>query len=381
MPTTQAYSVGEITFYIKSLLESDPALQDVRVTGEVSNLTYHRSGHVYFSIKDANAQLSCVMFKSDAIRAPRMEVGDDFILTGFITIYAPRGNYQMRVVRVEKQGTGDLYQQFLLLRDKLNREGLFDPSIKRPLPRIPKHLAIVTSPTGAAVQDMIRTLQRRFPAVKVSVVPAIVQGSGGTSSIVKALARARNLQPDVIILGRGGGSLEDLWNFNEEAVARAIREGEIPIITGVGHETDITIADFAADHRASTPTAAAEQAVPDMQDLMDRLAGADDQIKRSLRYFIDFKSQLLDEYSIRLEQQVRQFIRQKQHDLDLIESNLTAMDQRELLKRGYTLTLKNGKITASSSEVSESDTIETIFTDGRIASTVTNKQINDQDHG
>ena len=370
MSSKQAYSVGEVTFYIKQLLENDPALQEVRVAGEVSNLTYHRSGHVYFSVKDAHAQLSCVMFQSDAVRAPRMEVGDDVILTGFITVYAPRGNYQMRVVRVEKQGVGDLYQQFLMLKEQLNREGLFEQRIKRRLPAFPRHIAIVTSPTGAAVQDMLRTLARRYPAVKVTVIPTVVQGTGGVKSILRSLERARSLAVDVIILGRGGGSLEDLWNFNEEAVARAIREGDIPVITGVGHETDITIADFAADLRASTPTAAAEHAVPDAADLLDRLDGAEEQIKRSLRYFIDFKRQMLDEYSLRFEQQVRQYIRNKSHELDLIQSRLEGLDQRKLLERGYTLTLKDGKIVDSAEALAVGDRIETIFRDGRVQSDI-----------
>ena len=369
-----SYTVSECTWHIKQLLENDPALQEIRVIGEVSNLTYHRSGHVYFSIKDAQASLSCVMFRGDAQRAPRMEVGDEVTVTGFITVYAPRGNYQMRVVMVEKAGVGGLYQQFLLLKDKLMKEGLFDPALKRRPPSYPAHIAIITSPTGAALQDMLRTLRRRYPVVKVTVIPAVVQGSGGAASIVKALQQVSATQAEVVILGRGGGSLEDLWNFNEEVVARAIRECQVPVIAGIGHETDVTISDFAADVRASTPTAAAELVVPDLTDLLDRLAGAEDQMKRSLRYFIDFKGQMLDEYSLRLEQSIRRYIQQKGHEVDLLESQLTSLDQRALLKRGYTLTLHEGKILTTQSELSAGETIETIFQDGRVSSIVEDSQ-------
>ncbi|MDP5171223.1 MAG: exodeoxyribonuclease VII large subunit [Bacteroidia bacterium] len=366
----QAYTVSECTWHIKRLLENDPALQEVRVMGEVSNLTYHRSGHVYFTIKDAQAQLSCVMFQGDAVRAPQMQAGDEATFTGFITVYAPRGNYQMRVVKVEKQGLGDLFQQFVALKEKLASEGLFDPSIKKRLPRYPKHIAMITSPTGAAIQDMLRTLQRRYPVVRVTVIPTVVQGSSGAASIVSSLSRAQEIDADLVILARGGGSLEDLWNFNEEAVARAIRASKIPVITGVGHETDVTIADFAADMRTSTPTAAAEHAVPDRDDLLDRLAGAEEQVNRSLRYFIDFKRQMLDEYSLRFEQAVRQYLRDKRHELDLIQSKMQGLDQRALLERGYSLTLKDGVILSSKEHLAPGDVIDTLFKDGRVRSTI-----------
>lgn len=377
MTTQRAFSVGELTFYIKDLLEQDPALQEVRVAGEVSNLTYHRSGHVYFSLKDEAAQISCVMFRSDAQRAPRMEAGDQVILTGFVTVYAPRGNYQLRVVRVEKQGLGDLYQQFLALKEQLQREGLFDPARKRALPRYPRHLALLTSPTGAAVQDMLRTLARRFPMVRVTLIPTVVQGERGVPSILRSLQLAQGTGAELILLARGGGSLEDLWNFNEEAVARAIRESDIPVITGIGHETDLTIADFVADLRASTPTAAAEHAVPDRQDLLDRLDGAEQQLQRSLRYFIDFKRQMLDEYHLRLEQAVKRFLQQKQHEVDLLASKLEGLDQTQLLQRGYTLTLKAGKVLASAQDLQPDDEIETIFADGRARGRVISKETHD----
>lgn len=369
--TKQSYTVSECTWRIKQLLEQDPGLQDIKVRGEVSNLTYHRSGHVYFSLKDASASLSCVMFRGDAQRADRMEIGDEITASGHITVYAPRGNYQMRVVSLEKGGLGGLFQQFLQLKNKLLKEGLFDSSLKKPLPPYPRHIAIITSPTGAALQDMLRTIKRRFPVLRVTVIPAIVQGEAGAASIVRALEKANDSAADIVLLGRGGGSLEDLWNFNEESVARAIRASRIPVVSGVGHETDITISDFVADVRASTPTAAAELVVPDIQDLFARLAGAEEQMKQSLRYFIDFKGQMLDEYSLRLEQTIRRFIQSKQHEVTLLESQLTAMDQRELLKRGYTLTLKQGSIITSREDLQDGEEIDTVFQDGRVSSVIT----------
>ncbi len=368
MTAAPAYSVTECTWYIKRLLENDPVLQEVRVSGEVSNLTYHRSGHVYFSLKDPQAQLSAVMFQSDAIRAPQMQVGEEVVATGFITVYAPRGNYQMRVVKIEKQGLGDLYSQFVALKDKLQREGLFEVGIKKRIPRFPKHLVLLTSPTGAAIQDMLRTLAQRYPVVKVTVIPTVVQGAGGAASIVTSLGLAQKLEADAILLARGGGSLEDLWNFNEEAVARAIRASRIPVITGVGHETDVTIADFVADMRASTPTAAAAQAVPDREDLLRQLDAAEVQTQRALQYFIDFKRQMLDEYALRFEQAIRQYLRNKRHALDLLQGRLQGMDQTALLAQGYTLSLKDGRILRSVKELAAGDLLDTLFVDGRTTS-------------
>ena len=210
-PTT--YSVKELTFYIKHVLEQDRLLQGVKVSGEISNLTYHRSGHVYFAIKDAETQLTCVMFKGYAQYAPKMQEGDQVILSGNITVYAPRGNYQMLVKHVRKEGQGDLYQRFLALKDELRKEGIFDPAHKKAIPVFPQHVAVLTSPTGAAIRDMLQTLRRRYPVVKVTVIPTVVQGTGGAASIVKSLQQADQTDADVILLGRGGGSIEDLWNF------------------------------------------------------------------------------------------------------------------------------------------------------------------------
>ena len=364
-PSDKSYSVSELTAYLKHLLEEDSILRNVQVSGEVSNLTYHRSGHVYFSLKDRDAQINCVMFKSYAQLAPRIAAGDKILANGGISVYAPRGNYQLMVRSVRKQGMGDLYQRFLLLKQSLQEEGLFDPADKRPIPQFPEEIALITSPTGAAVKDMLRTIARRYDRVKVVLYPTVVQGERGAASIVNSLKLAQKSSADVILLARGGGSLEDLWNFNEEAVARAIREGDVPVICGVGHETDITIADFAADLRASTPTAAAEHAVPEKDAFLYTLDQYELQIQRGLQYFIDFKRQVLDDYEYRLQENLNKNLREKRHALDLLETQLKGLDMTKLLERGYTLTLKDGEIQRSAENIKAGDEIETIFTDGR----------------
>ncbi len=359
------YTVSEVTAYVKHLFERDALLQGVQVAGEVSNLTYHGSGHVYFSVKDREAQLSCVMFRSYAQRAPRMRAGDKVILTGSFSVYAPRGNYQLMVREVRKQGLGDLYERFVELKAKLEAEGLFSPERKRPLPTFPQNIAVLTSPTGAAVRDILRTLQRRYGRGRAIVVPTVVQGEQGAPSIVRSLQAAAQTPAEVVILARGGGSLEDLWNFNEETVARAIAACPLPVISGVGHETDVTVADFVADYRASTPTAAAEAAVPDRQAILNTLDEYERQVHRSLQYFIDFKRQILDDYTYRMEQAMRQYLQTQRHTINLLESRLQGMDPHQVLRQGYSLTLKEGKRIREAQQLSSGDHVDLVFLDGR----------------
>lgn len=368
---SQVFTVGEITSYLKQLLEAAPLLRGLQVKGEVSNIKYHSSGHVYFSVKDLEAQMSCVMFRSYAAAAPRMSNGDKVIVQGNMTVYPPRGNYQLMVQRVSKEtGKGDLYQQFLQLKEKLQKEGLFDRARKRAIPAFPKRVAVLSSPTSAAIRDVIRTLYRRYDALEVLVVPTVVQGDASLRSIIRSLEAVAEQDVDTAILARGGGSMEDLWSFNDEQVARAIVACPIPLITGIGHETDFTIADFVADARASTPTAAAERAVPEKAAIFQTLYEYDRQLKRGLQYFIDFKRQVLDDYHYRLEQAVLKAIRDRKHELALLEAKLKGMDVTSLLEQGYTLTLKGGKIQPSRRGIAEGDAIETVFSDGRVSSTV-----------
>lgn len=369
------WSVAELTAYIKDLLESDAALIGVQVSGEVSNLTYHGSGHVYFTLKDAQAQVSCAMFRAQARLAPRLSEGQRIVATGDISVYPPRGSYQLVVQAVRAAGLGDLYQRFLQLKEALEKEGLFDPARKKPLPRFPETIAVVTSPTGAALRDILQTLQRRWNRGRVILVPAVVQGEQGPDSIMQALQQAEASGAELIILARGGGSLEDLWSFNEARVARAIAACALPIITGIGHETDITIADFAADVRASTPTAAAERAVPERAALEASLGEYERQLRNNLQYFINFKRQVLDDYANRLEQAIGQRLRESRQLLDLLQAKLQGLDMRKLLERGYTLTLHQGQLLRSGKALRPGDEIETLFTDARIRSRVEEEEV------
>jgi exodeoxyribonuclease VII large subunit len=271
LPERDVWTISRLNREVRLLVESGlPALW---IEGEVSNFARPASGHMYFSLKDEGAQVRCALWRSAALKlafVPRN--GMQLLVRGRVSVYEPRGEYQLIVEYAEEAGEGALRRRFEMLKAKLREEGLFDESAKRALPPLPRRIGVITSPTGAAVRDIIHVLRRRFPAVPVAIYPVPVQGDGAAAKIAAALALAsRRAECDVLILARGGGSLEDLWSFNEEIVARAIRASAIPVISGVGHETDVTIADFAADRRAPTPSGAAEIAVPDAAEWLARL--------------------------------------------------------------------------------------------------------------
>ena len=256
-------TVSQLTFHIRKQLENDPTLQDVWVEGEISNLSRPASGHIYFTLKDKNASLKCMMWKQDTVRL-RVALQDGAAIEahGRITVYEPQGTYQLAVNLIQPKGEGALYQEFLRLKAMLEAEGLFDIERKRPIPELPRVIGIVTSGTGAALRDMLNTLRRRQPLVRVILAPSPVQGVDAPPALVNALLSINKQNPDVILLARGGGSIEDLWAFNDERVVRAVADSNAPVICGVGHETDFTLCDFSADLRAPTPTAAAELATP-----------------------------------------------------------------------------------------------------------------------
>ncbi|KKB37241.1 exodeoxyribonuclease VII large subunit [Bacillus thermotolerans] len=277
-------TVKALTKYIKRKFDADPHLTNVLVKGEISNFKRHSSGHMYFTLKDEKARVLAVMFSS-ANRSLKFvpENGMQVLVSGDVTVYEAGGQYQIYVKSMQPDGIGSLYLAFEQLKKKLEKEGLFDPDNKRPLPIYPKTVGVVTSPTGAAVRDIITTIKRRYPVAELLIYPALVQGEGAAPSIVAAVEQAnKDRRADVLIVGRGGGSIEELWAFNEEAVARAIRSSAIPVISAVGHETDITIADFAADRRAPTPTAGAEIAVPHLEEVLQRVADRKARITRAV---------------------------------------------------------------------------------------------------
>lgn len=267
-------TVRELTAYIKQMMDSDLLLSNVSVTGEISNFKRHSSGHMYFSLKDQDAVIRCVMFRTYNARIRFMpEEGMQVIVRGYVSVYAPGGNYQLYVEEMQPDGTGSLYLAFEQLKRKLEALGWFAQERKKPLPRLPRAIGIVTSPTGAVIRDMMNVMLRRYPNVRVIIYPSLVQGEEAPAQLIRGLKyfnAEKNV--DVVILARGGGSLEDLWPFNDEGLARAIHESEIPVISAVGHETDFSISDFVADLRAPTPSAAAELVVPEKSALKERLA-------------------------------------------------------------------------------------------------------------
>ena len=268
----KVYPVSAVNRYVKQLLQQDMILSGLWVSGEISNFKRHSSGHLYFTLKDREGSIAAVMFASDARNLSfRPQDGQQVQVQGYISLYEKTGQYQLYVRQMEQQGSGQLYQAFEALKQKLQAQGLFDEQRKKPIPAFPEKIGIVTSPTGAAVRDMIQIARRRYPGVQLVLYPAIVQGVDAAPTIVKGIRRLDRMpEVDVIIVGRGGGSIEDLWPFNEEMVAMAIAEAQTPIVSAVGHETDFTIADFVADLRAPTPSAAAELAVPSQKELIDK---------------------------------------------------------------------------------------------------------------
>lgn len=296
MDAASIFSVAQISRYLKELMDSDEILQDVWVRGEISGCKIVSSGHCYFTLKDSEAQLPCVFFKNARLRssAPALRDGMSIAANGRITLYERDGKMQLYVEHVEQFGDGTLFLRFEQLKAHLAEEGLFDESRKRLIPSSPSIIGIVTSPEAAALRDMLRVLRNRFPLAQVILSPTPVQGSEAPTAIARALDLLNaHGKADVIILGRGGGSIEDLWAFNEEVVARAIARSLIPVVSGVGHETDFTIADLVADYRASTPTAAATAAVPDMNEWRDRLLAFEEELTETIEaYLIDQRESL-----------------------------------------------------------------------------------------
>ncbi len=297
MDTASIFSVTQISRYLKELMETDEILQDVWVRGEISGCRTYSSGHCYFTLKDAEAQLPCVFFKNARLRSSTRELRDGMAIAanGRISLYERDGKMQLYVENIELFGDGALFLRFEQLKARLAAEGLFDESRKRPLPSCPSIIGIVTSPEAAALRDMLRVLRTRFPLAQVILYPTLVQGSEAPTAIAHALdVLNAHGKADVVILGRGGGSIEDLWAFNEEVVARAIARSRIPVISGVGHETDFTITDLVADYRASTPTAAAAAAVPDLNEWREKLLAFEEELTESIEtYLIDQRELLM----------------------------------------------------------------------------------------
>jgi len=377
-------SVSDLTGYLRQVLESDEILQDLWVAGEISNFSRPASGHLYFTLKDSNASVKCVMWRNTAARlqfSPREGMAVE--AHGGMSVYEASGQVQLYVDTMRPAGEGALYQEFLRLKALLEAEGLFDPDRKRPIPMRPKAIGIVTSPTGAALQDMLNTLQRRYPVTSVVIAPTQVQGSQAPPGIVAALNRLNSqIHPDVILIGRGGGSIEDLWAFNDEAVARAVAASEAPVISGVGHETDFTLTDFAADRRAPTPTAAAELATPDkiellgaiaeiknrhailLQEVISNLRWEHNQLQNRLihlspEHAINTYRQRLDELSYRFHHTLNTKLDHKTLQLEHLQHTLHSLNPQAVLQRGYAIVTarKDGKLIRTTQQVQQDEAI------------------------
>lgn len=390
------YSVSEITRYLRSLLESDYRLGDLWVTGEVSNLSQPASGHLYFTLKDGEASLRCVMWRSQVSQQRALpKDGVQVEAHGHISVYEAGGQYQLYADLVRTAGEGELYQQFVRLKAELEAEGLFAAERKQPLPEFPLRIGIVSSPSAAAFQDALDVISRRFPLAAVVLAPTPVQGEGAPNGIVEALhALEKYAEPDLILLVRGGGSMEDLAAFNQEKVARAVADCEIPVVTGVGHETDFTLVDFVADLRAPTPSAAAELAVPDRQELMASRRDLQSRLEQWLdRRLSDERMQLqgvqrsltaaspraqlanarqrVDDLSRRAAASLRHELSLRRSALEGSMATLAAVGPPAVLRRGYALvTVESGEVVRSVGQVTSGQRINVRVADGRLQAEV-----------
>jgi len=392
-PGPYVFSVKELTRYIKTLLERDETLQRVVVRGEVSNCKYHSSGHFYFTLKDDASELRCVMWRDRVQKLGfRCEDGMKVTAEGSIAVYERSGQYQLYAHTLQAEGVGNLFLAFEQLKRKLEGEGLFAPARKRPLPFVPHSIALLTSPTGAVVHDFVTVSGRRWPGRQVVLVPTPVQGPGAPAGIVRSLQLARRVPGvDVIVLARGGGSFEELNAFNDESVARAIAASPIPVVSAVGHETDFTIADFVADKRAPTPSAAAEEVVPDLRQVSEYLAQLQGRVfsrargliahgrrdlqralahpaLRSPRVLVRQRQQDLDYLGERIEERVRRRLEASTRSLQLLEGRLDALDPRGVLLRGYALVTRpeDGTLLPSAAVAGQESALDIQFFDGTL---------------
>lgn len=388
----KVFSVTQINTYIKRMFQSDYALRRISIKGQVSNCKYHSSGHIYFSLKDEGSQISCVMFANARYDGLKFELedGQEVVVEGNISVYERGGSYQLYAQEIRLNGIGELYVAYEMLKQKLYEEGLFDHEKKKPIPKNPKKIGVVTARTGAAIHDIISTAKRRNPYVQLILYPAKVQGDGASDTIVAGIKALDQYGVDIIIVGRGGGSIEDLWAFNEEKVARAIYEAQTPIISGTGHEVDTTIADYAADLRAATPTAACELAVPDIREVMEGIINREYTLRTLLKQVVRRYQMKLQQYQItianfdprfqlqeqkmhlaELEEQIHAVMKNKmtdyQHKLELYTKELHGLSPTAKLINGFGyIEGSNGEPVTSVKKVMEGDQISLTISDGTI---------------
>ncbi|MGX4598799.1 exodeoxyribonuclease VII large subunit [Faecalimicrobium sp. JNUCC 81] len=386
----RALDISEANSYIKRILSNDPILYNLKVKGEISNFKVHTSGNVYLSLKDENSKLNCVIFRNNYDPTMKLNNGVKVIANGYISVYERDGSYQLYINSVEIEGIGNLYIEFNKLKEKLSKEGLFDTKYKKTIPKIPNSIGVITSQTGAVIRDIINVIKRRYPKVSIKLYPVNVQGDRSKYDIcegIKFFNERDNV--DTIIVGRGGGSIEELWSFNEEIVARAVFESEIPIISAVGHETDFTICDFVSDMRAPTPSAAAEIATPSLDDINYKLENIKNRMNKSLvnniqvneyklnstfdkingyleSYIIRDKIIQLDKIYDKISSEIENNIYTKTEKLSNVGAILHNLSPLATIDRGYSIVQKDGEVINSVQELKFKDDIDIVLKDGNI---------------
>lgn len=397
----QVLSVRDLTRLVKELLDQEPLLSGLWVQGEISNFKHHTSGHMYFTLKDSVSQVRCVMFRSAAQRLRfRPENGMQVLAFGSVTVYERDGVYQLYCQAMEPAGVGALYLQYEQLKARLAAEGLFDEALKRPLPLLPRKVGVVTALTGAAIRDIVTISRRRYPGIHLVIAPALVQGDEAPASLIRALDLVAQVPGvDVVIIGRGGGSLEDLWAFNDEGLARAIRTCPVPVVSAVGHETDFTIADFAADLRAPTPSAAAELVVPSRAELAGAVEGLKQRMITLTRRLLEQKRlrlkalaqrpvlerpqgrllqdrQRLDELTRRLSFAAGQFVGSRRRELSGLAGRLDALSPLAVLGRGYSITRRasDGRVVKEAQEVAVGEHVIVLLHQGQLTCLVESRE-------
>ncbi|MDD3049400.1 MAG: exodeoxyribonuclease VII large subunit [Bacilli bacterium] len=418
----QVWTISTLVRYLKNSLDNDMNIQSILVKGEISNFTNHRSGHLYFSLKDTGAKMNCVMFSSYASKMKiTAKEGMQVIVQAKVSLYEPMGNMQLYVTGMQSDGIGDLYLQFEALKEKLLKAGLFDESHKKLLPTYPKSIGIISAKTGAAIQDVLSIIARRWPIADVTVYPSLVQGEKASENIIKCLKEADNHQHDVILLVRGGGSLEDLWCFNNEALAYTIFSMNTCVVSGVGHETDTTLVDYVSDRRAATPSAAAELITPDRLDVLEQLASNKNRLVSAIKQQLTMEQKNIDyikskpmfhnsDYFLQNEKlklmmiiknlyNTEKYVQKNTHDLKMMReallqnmvrlnkdnkaqfnkliSLLDAFGPLKILQRGYSISMKDKHVIKSVMDVNNDDKIKIILNDGNIIASVEKRELAD----
>mgnify|MGYP002581731919 CR=1 FL=1 len=389
------YTVKQVNAYIKNMFTQDFMLNRIYIKGEVSNCKYHTSGHLYFSLKDESGTIACVMFAGQRSGLSfRMQEGQQVIVLGSVSVYERDGRYQVYAKEIVLDGAGLLYEKFVKLKKELEEMGMFAPEYKKPIPKYVRTVGVVTAPTGAAVRDIINITRRRNPYVQILLYPALVQGDGASESVVRGIRALEEAKVDVMIVGRGGGSIEDLWAFNEEKVARAVFECSVPVISAVGHETDTTIIDYVADLRAPTPSAAAELAVFDYEQVRERLDMSAQRMFHQMKQRMEFARGRIREYQLQLkalhpknqllqkrqyltdleeelERQMHEFLQKKRHQLEMYAAKLDGCSPLKKLQGSYAfLSRMDGRPIQSVMQVQVDDTIQAQLLDGKITAIV-----------